>query len=164
MKMIDSCANETQTTVEQPNDSVCDGYELADFPEVIRRAQLGNAAAFESVYRIHSGRIYALCSRMLGNRVEAEDLTQEAFLPVLRKIRTFRGESAFSTWLRRIVVNLVLMRLREKVRLETSLEESMTRTAVTVRRARNSPASTCVWPDPQRKQNIYSLSPQRKIH
>jgi RNA polymerase sigma-70 factor, ECF subfamily len=126
MKMIDSHANETQTLVEQPNDSLRDRYELADLPEpeVIRRAQLGDTAAFEWIYRIHSGRIYAVCSHMLGNWTEAEDLTQEVFLTVLRKIRSFRGKSAFSTWLHRIAVNLALMRIRKKTRLEISLEES----------------------------------------
>jgi len=73
------------------------------------------------IYRLHSARVYALCLRMVGNTAEAEDLTQEAFLMVLRKIRTFRGESALSTWLHRIAVNLVLMRLRKKSSLETSL-------------------------------------------
>jgi RNA polymerase sigma-70 factor (ECF subfamily) len=52
--------------------------------------------------------------RIVGNTAEAEDLTQEAFLLLLRKIHTFRGESAFSTWLHRLAVNLVLMRLRKK--------------------------------------------------
>jgi len=92
--------------------------------EDIALAQQGDPLAFERIYRLHSARVYALCLRMVGNTAEAEDLTQEAFLMVLRKIRTFRGESAFSTWLHRIVVNLVLMRLRKKTSLETSLGQS----------------------------------------
>jgi RNA polymerase sigma-70 factor (ECF subfamily) len=60
---------------------------------------------------------------MVGNTAEAEDLTQEAFLQLFRKISTFRGESAFSTWLHRLAVNVVLMRLRKKTGSETSLEE-----------------------------------------
>jgi RNA polymerase sigma-70 factor (ECF subfamily) len=64
---------------------------------------------------------------MVGNSAEAEDLTQEAFLMLLRKIRTFRGESAFSTWLHRITVNIVLMRLRRKTSFETPLEENKER-------------------------------------
>lgn len=60
---------------------------------------------------------------MVGNTAEAEDLTQEAFLQLFRKISTFRGESAFSTWLHRLSVNVVLMRLRKKSMAETSLEE-----------------------------------------
>src|SRR6266581_8965090 len=87
--------------------------------EAIRRAQGGDADAFERIYKQHCRRVYALCLRMAGNRSEAEDLTQDAFLMVLRKIRTFRGESAFSTWLHRITVNLVLMRFRKKSPLES---------------------------------------------
>jgi RNA polymerase sigma-70 factor (ECF subfamily) len=60
---------------------------------------------------------------MVGNTAEAEDLTQEAFLQLFRKIATFRGESAFSTWLHRLAVNVVLMKLRKKSGKETSLEQ-----------------------------------------
>ncbi len=91
--------------------------------EAIRLAQQGDAAAFERIYQLHSRRVYALCLRMVGNTAEAEDLTQEAFLQLFRKIHTFRGESAFSTWLHRLSVNVVLMRLRKKSLAETSLEE-----------------------------------------
>ena len=80
----------------------------------IRRAQQGDAAAFERLYQLHKGRVYSLCLRMLGNPAEAEDLAQEAFLQLFRKISTFRGESAFSTWLHRLTVNVVLMHLRRK--------------------------------------------------
>lgn len=83
-------------------------------PEAIRRARNGDRSVFEYLYQLHSRRVYALCLRMVGNTAEAEDLTQEAFLVLLRKIHTFRGESAFSTWLHRLTVNLVLMRLRKK--------------------------------------------------
>jgi len=86
-------------------------------------AQQGNAAAFERLYQLHNRRVYSLCLRMVGNTAEAEDLTQEAFLQLFRKISTFRGESAFSTWLHRLAVNVVLMRLRKKSAVETSLEE-----------------------------------------
>ena len=82
--------------------------------EAIRRARDGDRAVFEYLYQLHSRRVYAVCLRMVGNTTEAEDLTQEAFLLLLRKIHTFRGESAFSTWLHRLAVNLVLMRLRKK--------------------------------------------------
>jgi RNA polymerase sigma-70 factor, ECF subfamily len=91
--------------------------------EAIRLAQQGNAAAFERLYQLHNRRVYSLCLRMVGNTAEAEDLTQEAFLQLFRKIGTFRGESAFSTWLHRLAVNVVLMRLRKKTGSETSLEE-----------------------------------------
>jgi len=91
--------------------------------DAIRLAQEGNAEAFEFIYRMHSRRVYALCLRMVGNTAEAEDLAQEAFLQLFRKIQTFRGESAFSTWLHRLSVNVVLMKLRKKSLPETSLEE-----------------------------------------
>ena len=90
----------------------------------IRLAQKGNAAAFERIFRLHSRRVYALCLRMVRNTSEAEDMTQEVFLQLFRKIQTFRGESAFSTWLHRVSVNVVLMHLRKKTVLETPLEHS----------------------------------------
>ena len=92
--------------------------------EAIRLAQAGNAAAFEFLYGLHSRRVYALCLRMVSNPSDAEDLMQEAFLQLFRKIATFRGESAFSTWLHRMTVNVVLMRLRKKALPVASLEET----------------------------------------
>ncbi len=92
--------------------------------EAIRLAQLGDAVAFEFLYGLHSRRVYALCLRMVGNPTDSEDLAQEAFLQLFRKIGTFRGESAFSTWLHRMTVNVVLMRLRKKSLPVTSLEET----------------------------------------
>jgi RNA polymerase sigma-70 factor (ECF subfamily) len=93
--------------------------------EAIRRAQAGDAAAFEFLYQMHSRRVYALCLRMVSNPADAEDLAQEAFLQLFRKIGTFRGESAFSTWLHRMTVNVVLMRLRKKSLPTDSLEETI---------------------------------------
>ena len=88
--------------------------ELCELPEskVVRMAQRGDEGAFERLYRLHSARVYALCMRMLRNPEEAEDSTQEVFLHVFRKIQGFRGASAFSTWLHRVAVNTVLMRIR----------------------------------------------------
>ena len=93
-----------------------DESQKKKFPEesIIQRAQQGDGTAFECIYRSNSRRIFGLCLRMVGNASEAEDLTQEAFLLVFRKIRTFRGESAFSTWLYRLSINVVLMHLRKK--------------------------------------------------
>ena len=93
--------------------------------EAIRLAQAGDAAAFEFLYELHGRRVYALCLRMVGNPSDAEDLMQEAFLQLFRKIGTFRGESAFSTWLHRMTVNVVLMRLRKKSLPVASLDEAM---------------------------------------
>jgi RNA polymerase sigma-70 factor (ECF subfamily) len=95
--------------------------ELTD-AEVVRLAQHGDAAAFERIYRLHSRRVYSLCLRMVGDPTEAEDLTQDVFLRLFRKIDTFRGESAFSTWLHRMSVNIVLMRFRKKPIAQTSLD------------------------------------------
>jgi len=92
--------------------------------EAIRLAQAGDAVAFEFLYELHSRRVYALCLRMVSNPCDAEDLMQEAFLQLFRKIATFRGESAFSTWLHRMTVNVVLMRLRKKALPVASLEET----------------------------------------
>jgi RNA polymerase sigma-70 factor (ECF subfamily) len=90
--------------------------------ELITQAQQGNAVAFEQLYRRYSKRIYHLCLRMVKNEAEAEDLTQEAFLRVFRKIHTFQGKSAFSTWLHRVSVNTVLMSLRKKKLVEIPLD------------------------------------------
>lgn len=90
--------------------------------EVVMLAQQGDSAAFERIYRLHSRRVYALCLRMAGNPADAEDLTQDVFLQLFRKISTFRGDSAFSTWLYRMSVNIVLMRFRKKPKAETSLD------------------------------------------
>ena len=90
------------------------GSDKLSEARAIQRAREGDPAAFEYLYRSHSRRVYAVCLRMVGNTTEAEDLTQEAFLLLFRKIHTFRGESAFSTWLHRLAVNIVLMRLRKK--------------------------------------------------
>ena len=94
--------------------------------ELVARAQRGDESAFESLFRQNKQRVYALCLRMIGNTAEAEELTQEAFLQVFRKLHTFRGESAFSTWLHRLSVNTVLMRLRKKTLTVTSLEDDST--------------------------------------
>lgn len=92
--------------------------------EIIGLAQRGDATAFEHLYKRHSRHVYAMCFRMAGNSSDAEELTQEAFLQVFRKIGTFRGESAFATWLHRITLNIVLARFRKKKLGEISLEDT----------------------------------------
>ena len=92
--------------------------------DAIERAKQGDAQAFQALYDKHKRRVYSLCLRMTANTAEAEDLTQEAFLQLYRKIATFRGESAFSTWLHRLSVNVVLMHLRKKSLPVVSLEET----------------------------------------
>ena len=93
--------------------------------QAIERAKQGDEAAFEVLYHLHKRRVYSLCLRMVSNPAQAEDLAQEAFLQLFRKIGTFRGESAFSTWLHRMTVNVVLMNLRKKGLPLVSLEETM---------------------------------------
>ena len=100
--------------------------------EVLKQGSSGGAEGieppepedFEHIYHLYSRRVYSLCLRMAGNIGEAEDLTQQAFLQAYTKLDTFRGESSFYTWLHRLAVNEVLMRLRKnKVAKEDSLEE-----------------------------------------
>jgi RNA polymerase sigma-70 factor (ECF subfamily) len=93
--------------------------------EALERAKQGDAEAFEFLYNLHKRRVYSLCLRMTGNTASAEDLTQEAFLQLFRKIGTFRGESAFSTWLHRMSVNVVLMQLRKKGLPVVPIDETM---------------------------------------
>jgi RNA polymerase sigma-70 factor (ECF subfamily) len=97
--------------------------KAASETQLIARAQQGDEAAFAALFNAHKRRVYSLCLRMTGDTTEAEDLTQEAFLQLFRKISTFRGESAFTTWLHRLVVNVVLMHLRKKGLLQVSLDE-----------------------------------------
>ncbi len=97
----------------------------SDAADVLTRAQAGDHNAFAQLYSLNKRRIYSLCLRMVSNVAEAEDLTQEAFLQLHRKIATFRGDSAFSTWLHRLAINVVLMHLRKKGLPLMSLDEAM---------------------------------------
>ena len=90
-------------------------------------AAKGNMFAFEELYNRHHRRVYSLCLRMLQNTHEAEDLTQEVFIQLYRKIGSFRGDSAFTTWLHRMTVNQVLMHFRKRtVKFEKTTEEGET--------------------------------------
>ena len=97
--------------------------------EAIGQAQQGVGAAFEYLYKAHCRRVYSLCLRIIKNRAEAEDLTQQVFLQLFRKISTFRGESVFSTWLHRVTVNIVLMHVRRKKTAELPAEDLQGRTS-----------------------------------
>lgn len=81
---------------------------------LVRRAQAGDEEAFATLFQQHKNRVYSVCLLMTKDVAEAEDLTQEAFLQVFRTVGSFRGESAFSTWLYRVAVNTVLMKLRRR--------------------------------------------------
>jgi RNA polymerase sigma-70 factor (ECF subfamily) len=81
---------------------------------LVQRAQKGDEQAFAALFQSHKKRVYSVCLLMTKDIAEAEDLTQEAFLQVFRSVSSFRGDSAFSTWLYRVAVNTVLMKLRRR--------------------------------------------------
>jgi RNA polymerase sigma-70 factor (ECF subfamily) len=81
---------------------------------LIQRAQDGDEQAFATLYELHKGRVYSVCLQMTRDLSDAEDFTQEVFLQVFRRVNSFRGESAFSTWLYRIAVNTMLMKFRRR--------------------------------------------------
>src|SRR2546430_876447 len=81
----------------------------ADPSDLVQRAQQGDQAAFEALYRAHVGRVYALCLRLTADPVRAEELTQDAFVRAWERLASFRGESAFSSWLYRLTVNVVFL-------------------------------------------------------
>ncbi len=95
--------------------------------ELLRLAREGNEDAFATLFHANKTKVYSLCLRMTSNTAEAEDLTQDAFLQVFRKLGSFRGDSALSTWLYRVAVNTVLMHFRKKGVRQMSLDEPVTR-------------------------------------
>ena len=113
-------ADEHVTAAETETPQSTD-YELA------QKAAQGDMGSFEELYQRHNRRVYSLCLRMTGNVSEAEDLAQEVFIQLFRKIGSFRGESAFTTWLHRLTVNQVLMHFRKRgVRMEQTTEDGET--------------------------------------
>jgi RNA polymerase sigma-70 factor, ECF subfamily len=102
--------------------------------ELVKRAQRGESEAFSDLFHAHKARIYSICLRMTNNTAQAEDLTQDAFLQVFRKLSTFKGNSALSTWLYRIAVNTVLMHFRKKALKQISLDEPSSHDATMVKR------------------------------
>ena len=93
--------------------------------DAVVRAQTGDHDAFSELYLQHKRRVFAICMRMVRDFALAEDLTQETFLQVHRKITSFRGDSAFTTWLHRLAVNTVLMHLRKRALTVVSLDHLM---------------------------------------
>ena len=90
----------------------------------VQLAAAGDIEAFEQIYLRHHQRVYGLCRRMTRNATDAEDLTQDVFVQLLRKIGTFRGEASFATWLHRLTVNEVLMHFRKPaVRTEQTTDD-----------------------------------------
>jgi RNA polymerase sigma-70 factor, ECF subfamily len=89
----------------------------------VKLAAAGDMEAFERIYRRYHLRVYSLCLRMTRNVAQAEDLTQDVFIQLFRKLKTFRGEASFTTWLHRLTVNQVLMYFRKSVVKTETLEE-----------------------------------------
>ena len=94
--------------------------------DILTRAQGGDPDAFSELYLRHKKRVFSICMRMVHDSSLAEDLTQEAFIQLHRKLATFRGDSAFTTWLHRMTVNIALMHLRKPVLPVVSLDHLMT--------------------------------------
>ena len=120
---------------EYPQDS---DYALA------RAAARGVVAALGDLYERHNRRVYAVCLRMTGNAADAEDLTQEVFIHLFRKIGSFRGESQFSTWLHRLTVNYVLMYFRRVTARKEEMPEYIEAAISTSRWRRNSAGTQAI--------------------
>ena len=97
----------------------------ADELALVDRCRQGDLAAFETLYRTHSGRLYSVARRMLGNPADAEDMLQEIFLAAYRKLDSFRGESALGTWLYRLATNLCLDYLRSRAAKSGQLTDAL---------------------------------------
>jgi RNA polymerase sigma-70 factor (ECF subfamily) len=118
--------NEVTTEAIEPGDArPPDGIdETPGWPDdaLVQRAQNGDRAAFDALYTRYAGRVYALCLRMAGSRAEAERLAQDTFVRAWQRLDSFRGESAFGSWLHRIAVNAVLEDARRERRRTDRIE------------------------------------------
>ena len=104
-----------------------------DAASLVARARDGDASAFESVYRMHSEQVFRLCLRLAGDRGGAEDLAQDAWVRAWERLRSFRGDATFGTWVHRLTVNLLLDRKRKDARWRdrmVSMEEDESRTGL----------------------------------
>jgi RNA polymerase sigma factor (sigma-70 family) len=99
------------------------GMGLSAEIDLVCRAKEGDEQAFAALFQQNKKRVYSLCLLMTGDASQAEDLTQDSFIQVFRRLDTFRGEAAFSTWLYRVAVNTVLMTLRKHQPRQVSLDE-----------------------------------------
>src|SRR5712671_5843466 len=127
----------TATNVSPVNVLPVGDENLPDNSErsLVQRAQRGDEQAFATLFQLHKKRVYSVCLQMTKDVADAEDLTQEAFLQVFRSVNSFRGDSAFSTWLYRIAVNTVLMKLRRRKSPPlVSLDEPVSPEAPSLRR------------------------------
>jgi len=117
----------TQTNALCRDASQQRAMSMNDLVKGRQSADSGQTQPFEEIFQLHHRRVYSICFRMMGNSTEAEDLTQDVFIQVFRKLGSFRGESAFTTWLHRLAVNLVLMHFRKNhVRKEQLTEDGET--------------------------------------
>jgi RNA polymerase sigma-70 factor, ECF subfamily len=104
---------------------------MFEVDRTIQLAAAGDVTAFEEVYQSHCRRVYSLCFRMTRNVSDAEDLTQDVFVQLFRKLKTFRGEASFNTWLHRLTVNAVVMHFRKRtVRAERTTKDDTTLEAI----------------------------------
>lgn len=116
-------------TVVEERETVLESTEHRNLTPTVRQAQLGDQKAFEQMYRENLGRVYAVCLRICADRARAEELTQDVFVRTWQMLPTFRGESAFSSWLHRLTVNVVLVDFRSqrrrtaRVQLSEDLEQ-----------------------------------------
>ena len=99
------------------------GMSLSSEPELVSQAKKGDEQAFATLFQQNKKRVYSLCLLMTGDASQAEDLTQDSFIQVFRRLDTFRGDAAFSTWLYRVAVNTVLMTFRKHQPRQVSLDE-----------------------------------------
>jgi RNA polymerase sigma-70 factor, ECF subfamily len=124
----------------------------------VELAAAGDMTAFEELYKSHYRRVYGLCARMTRSVSEAEDLTQEVFIQVFRKLKTFRGDASFTTWLHRLTVNEVLMHFRKPVvRMEKTTEDVTT--SIEIERAVRSPGRISLLDHLSLKEALQQLAP-----
>jgi RNA polymerase sigma-70 factor (ECF subfamily) len=124
MSAITACPPVKFGQVTTADDAGRDEPRGASDYSLAQRASGGDVLSFEELYARHNRRVFSLCLRMTGNTSEAEDLAQEVFIQLYRKIGSFRGESAFTTWLHRLPVNQVLMHFRKRgVKLEQTTDD-----------------------------------------
>ena len=127
----------TKTSMFCRNGSQERAISKKDFVKTGQIISSGRTQPFEEIFKLHHRKVYSLCLRMIGNSAEAEDLTQDVFVQVFRKLGSFRGESAFTTWLHRLTVNQVLMHFRKKqVRNEQLTEDGEMPVEITIDRNR----------------------------
>ena len=98
--------------------------------QLVERCRQGELGAFEELYKAHSGRLFSLAVRMLGNPADAEDMLQEIFLSAHRKLDSFRGEAALGTWLYRLAMNQILDHVRSRAARTGQLTDGLDDTAL----------------------------------